>query len=298
MDADSDVFVVRGFDPSPAAMGANADTNWQDLYQRGLLRDGNYIEFLDGSGKYAISTRLLNSAGPAPDGGNQVRLLLQTKYRLPAETPPGSVLAFNRRIRYRLYLTPAPLPNQEPTLLPKGVVIHLDRCSTDPDGRFPLPPGTTPTRDRRLRGNRLPPSWRVSPPLAPASSTDPNSTGFSYTPYCDLMFSPRGTVDGPEASVGLIHLYVGEQKDADRDRADWSLAPPAAGQNWSAPEMLPGTTASDPTGNAYQRGDKLIVSIFTRTGRVMTSPIFTLPDGQEVQGQRFRYSETGEVAGK
>jgi hypothetical protein len=183
------------------------------------------------------------------------------------------VQAFNAPYRdgYSLQLVPAPLPNQEPVQLPKGVVIHLDRCSSNPD-------------NPNQRGDKLPRIWREDPD----TSTDP--TGFDYSPYCDILFSPRGVVVGQEASSGIIHLYICEQKDADRDRADWAAGGP------SAPEYAPGQTASDPTGPAYQRGDKLVVSIFTRTGAISVNPIHPLADAQP--NERFRYAETGEVAGK
>jgi hypothetical protein len=112
------------------------------------------------------------------------------------------------------------------------------------------------------------------------------------------MFSPRGSVTGPEASTGLIHLYVGELKDADRDRSDWGQPAPGAGANWTAPEYASGQTASDPGGNPHSRGDKLIVSIFTRTGAITSNPVYVNADGSDNVAQRFRYSETGEVAGR
>uniref|UniRef100_A0A7C4QQX4 Prepilin-type N-terminal cleavage/methylation domain-containing protein n=1 Tax=Schlesneria paludicola TaxID=360056 RepID=A0A7C4QQX4_9PLAN len=285
-DAD-DVYVLRGFDYSKdqilSAFGFSQAfplkvTNWLELYQRGLIRNGDLVTLDPGGRSYAIDTRLLEQADPR-DGDPPVRLLLHTPYVKRAERPvsatntppPPAVPAFNAPYRgaYSLKLVPAPLPNQEPVQLPKGVVIHLDRCSSDPD-------------DPSKRGDKLPSTWKFQPPG--------NSTSFVYTPYCDILFSPRGVVVGPEASSGIIHLYIGEQKDADRDRADW-----AAGGS-SAPEYGSGQTASDPTGPAYQRGDKLVVSIFTRTGAISVNPIHPLADSQP--NQRFRYSETGEVAGK
>jgi hypothetical protein len=157
-----------------------------------------------------------------------------------------------------------------------------------------LPLGS-PSRNPALRGNRLPNSWKVPEPPSAANQ----QTGFRYSEYCDLMFSPRGSVTGPEASTGLIHLYVGEQKDADRDRSDWTvILAPGSTQQWTAPEYSSGQTASDPGGNPYQRGDKLIVSIFTRTGAITSNPVYVNPDGTDNVAQRFRYSETGEVAGR
>jgi hypothetical protein len=300
-----DVWVLRGFDgaessPPFSSSSPAKSTSWKDLLDRGLIRDGCLLEILDGSSKppvFAIDTRLLKVADTS-DGKPPVRLLLQTKYRTQADTPNTTLIAFNKPIRYRLHLNPAPLQNQEPVQLPKGVVINLDRCSSDPDGRL-----TTPLRDatnRSVRGGRLPETWKTRPSV-PISPFPANPAGFDYSPYCDIMFGPRGSVIGPEAAMGLIHLYVGEQKDADRDRTDWAAAAPGAVANWwSAPEYLPAQTASDPNGTPYQRGDKVIVSLFTRTGAITTNPIH--PDDDLAPpanvGKRFEYSETGEVAGK
>jgi hypothetical protein len=315
-DSNTDVWMLVGFDgaltstPFSASNPAQA-TNWLELYQRGVLRDGNRIQIPAGTGAwYTVDVRYLRKMDQmnlVPSATNRVRILLQQKYRTPAETPATSYAAFsgNKPVRYLLELTPGPLANQEPIQLPKGAVVHLDRCSSDPDGLLDAngndPTSGSyggPTRNPALRGNRLPSTWRrPHTPASPAISTPPDPSGFDYSPYCDILFSPRGSVTGPEASTGLIHLYVADQKDADRDRSDWKIAAPASG-NWSAPEYQEGVTASDPSGNPHQRGDKLIVSIFTRTGSVTTNPLFVNGNGSENVAQRFRYSETGEVAGK
>lgn len=288
---DNGVWVLRGFDGDSSQY--TKDTGWKELYDRGVLRDGNRIQIPYGTGSwYTISTRLLALADVS-DGNPPVRLLLQQEYREPADTDASSVQAFERAspsLKYRLELLPAPMPNQEPILLPKGAVVHLDRCSSFPDD----PPAGMPTALPPTRGNRLPSSWKFQ--ITPANQWSPN---FAYTPYCDIMFSPRGTVTGPEASTGLIHLYLADQKDADRDRVDWSLNPSgmASGVTWSAPEVNPGLTLSDPA-VPYVRGDKAVVSVFTRTGAITVNPIFTNPDGSDNLPQRFFYSETGEVAGR
>ncbi|MDX1967327.1 MAG: prepilin-type N-terminal cleavage/methylation domain-containing protein [Planctomycetaceae bacterium] len=287
-DSADAVWVLRGFDGDTNTY--TRDTGWKGLYDRGVLRDGARIQIPYGTGAwYTIDTRLFSSFDPT-DGDPPLRLLLQQEYREPADTPATSVQAFDRAspsLKYRLELLPAPMPNQEPIQLPKGVVVHLDRCSNDPDGVGGL------TRDPNLRGNRLPSTWRRS--ITPANAWSPS---FEYTPYCDILFSPRGSVTGFEASSGLIHLYVADQKDADRDRIDWSIRrDPMDAAPWTAPEMVPGLTASD-AAEAYQRSDKVIVSLFTRTGAITTNPIYVNADGTDNIPERFRYSETGEVAGR
>jgi prepilin-type N-terminal cleavage/methylation domain-containing protein len=287
--------------PTPYRLPNNPpqDTSWLDLYRQGVLRDGNRIQIPAGSGRwYTVDCRYLKNmvdSGLSPSLNNPPRLLLQQKYQKNATTPSDRLYAFGsvypETVRYQLELSAAPLPNQEPILLPRNVVIHLDRSSSDPDGVLPL---GTPSRNPALRGNRLPNSWKVPEQPTPANQ----QTGFRYSEYCDLMFSPRGSVTGPEASTGLIHLYVGELKDADRDRSDWGQPAPGAGANWTAPEYASGQTASDPGGNPHSRGDKLVVSIFTRTGAITSNPVYVNADGSDNVAQRFRYSETGEVAGR
>ena len=43
----------------------------------------------------------------------------------------------------------------------------------------------------------------------------------------NVMFSPRGVVIGTAAQRGIIHFYIADQKDADRDRAYWFEGVPA-----------------------------------------------------------------------
>lgn len=311
IQGENEVYVLRGFDYSSEKVLEDfgftndyppKDTNWLELYQRGLLRNGDLITLQPGNRKYAIDTRLLDQADPS-DGDPPVRLLLQSAYSKPAERPvsatntppPTAVQAFNAPYRegYSLQLAPAPLAGQEPVQLPKGVVIHLDRCSSNPDGYDSST--TPPSWGPQARGDKLPSTWKKQRVPPPSQNWQPD---FEYTPYCDILFSPRGMVVGPEASQGIIHLYVCEQKDADRDRLDWAVDPATFSSpvRWSAPEYAASQTASDPNGPAYQRGDKLVVSIFTRTGAITVNPVHPQADLQP--SERFRYSETGEVAGK
>lgn len=128
-----------------------------------------------------------------------------------------------------------------------------------------------------------------------------------YSPRMDIMFSPRGTVMGPASAEGIIHLLLTETADVARN---W---PPEASQ-----------------------GEKLLVTVFTRTGAVSTHPVDVLaslgtdgaagiagtdddgnlitdtnpetglPDAAEIgfagsddrPRERFRFAETGQSAGK
>lgn len=196
------VRVVRGFDSDPNSYNSNNPTGWVGLiglYQQGLLRDGARILIPnDSTGTwYTINTSLLPNYNPSAGSYSPPRLLLTTPYVTPATN--SNPTAFNPAflpgtgpITYRLQLPANVLPNQEPTLLPKGTVIDLDRCSKTPAA----PSVSTST---------LPASWMFT-----------GVTPFIYTNQMDVMFSPRGTVIGTSAGKGLIHFYVAEQKDADQ----------------------------------------------------------------------------------
>ncbi len=122
-------------------------------------------------------------------------------------------------------------------------------------------------------GGRLPAAWRVGPPVGTAS--------FSYTNRMDLMFSPRGGVTGLAAASGIIHFYLTDQAAADLI-LDASYGVNATG------------TLDPPI------PDKFLVSVFTRTGNVVVSPVNTV-DSSPANGiadDPFFYSERGEVAGK
>lgn len=143
---------------------------------------------------------------------------------------------------YRLRLQPAVMPGQEPVLLPAGVAVDLDQCRRRHDAAF---------------AETLPKSWY------PANT---------YLPALDILFSPNGTVVGPEASKGVIHLLVNDVADSTQKLF---------------PIDLPGAAA-------LNQSDKRVVSLFTRTGYVTTSEIVSLPEYLGTKNQ-FYYAERGET---
>ena len=272
--------VVRGFDN--AAGGSFAyPTGWKDLYDNGLLTNGSRIRIpADGGNWYTITTELLQAANATIPP----RLHLTTSYAdSPRNSDGTAVNAFvdGGPATYVLELPPSVMPNQEPVLMPKGSVIHLDRCTTVL-GSFNNLEQFDAATSASGRGDKLPSSWQKYP----SNATPPDPSGFDYTSRMDIMFSPRGVVIGPAAQRGIIHLYIADQKDADRDRIYWSN--PSSYPTSSAPEYGVWT---DPSSNGYERGDKVILSVFTRTGAVSTHSVFSNSDP-------FRFAETGEVAGK
>lgn len=132
-------------------------------------------------------------------------------------------------VDYEMDLQPAVLPNQEPSLLPAGVAIDLE-------------------------SSQLPRSWDAPAPFAAR---------------LDILFSPRGTVAGTDASSGLVHLVL-------RDTVDVDLGRPL-GQDTGA--------------NAIE-GDEVIVTVAPTTGNVSSHPV----QPQSAGPDQFFYAETGEVA--
>ncbi len=270
------VTVVRGFD-DPANNFVTSPTDWPSLYKQGLLKDGLRIRIPnDNTGEwYTVDTSLL-----AGGGTTNPRLLLTTGYAKAGTTTSGPMTAAFQPGQgpstYLLELPPSVLPNQEPVLLPKGAVIHLDRCSTA--GIVSLEQPSSPAPGGWVRADKLPSAWK-------RTTTTGDPSGFDYTSQMDILFSPRGVVIGSSAQSGIIHFYIAEQKDADLDRQYWKS--PSAYPTVSAPEY---GTWGDAMSPGYERGDKVILTLFTRTGAVSTHPVHPT--------DVFKFAETGEVAGK
>ena len=276
--------IVRGFDNALTSSGYYP-TEWVSLYRQGMLKDGARIRIPANEGTWytVTNTAQLASASATGSGGPiPPRLRLTTDYISAGDTDGNSVAAFKSGPQtYLLELPPSILPNQDPVLMPKGAVVHLDRCSNNVEQ-------INAATSASGRGNKLPDAWRRFP--STSSPVDPS--GFDYPSDLDVLFSPRGIVIGQAAQRGIIHFYVCDQKDADRDRLYWS-SPPSY-PTLSTPEFLPWATyAPDPT---YERGDKVLLSLFTRTGAISTHHVH--PDTDFTQADRFKYAETGEVAGK
>ncbi len=173
--------------------GDGTNTQWSTLKDRKLLFDGLRVKIprgKDGSW-YTVDTSGLSSSPPSNPSRNEV-LYLSTPYRDPGSSLSTThVIAFEGGgpSTYSLALPPSILPNQEPVLLPRGIVIDLD-------------------------GSKIPKSWRLG--------------GGSYSARMDLMFSPRGTVIGAPVSQGLIHFYLAEQVDVERANNVLAARPLAA----------------------------------------------------------------------
>ncbi|MDP1798831.1 MAG: hypothetical protein Q8K78_15155, partial [Planctomycetaceae bacterium] len=159
--------------------------------------------------------------------------------------------------------------NAETVQLPRGVVIDMDRAGYYQPGPITFTP-------------KFPTSWI-------------NGSG-NYTSRMDLMFSPRGGVTGLAAASGVIHFYLTEQAAADLN------LDPGFKDNAAEAALLP--TGIDP---ATPIPDKILVTVFTRSGNVVVSPVRTFdsrnnrtgaPGADGYADDPFYYSERGEIAGK
>lgn len=193
---------------------------------------------------------------------NQQDLLLTTEIRNPNTS--GQLLE-----TAEIELPPSVVQNSEPVQLPKGTVIDLDRCA-------PAANNTNATTQLASLGIRLPGAWRTGG----SESINGVAYPFSYNNRMDVMFSPRGGVTGLAAGAGVIHLYVTDLAGAEM-RLD-------AGYGVNL------TTTPDPP-----IPDKYLVSIFSRTGNIIVSPVRTIDaNNNGIADDPFYFAERGEVAGK
>lgn len=272
------------WDPSAATPNAltrvrlkdtSQSPNWVELRDLGLLMQGTRIRI---PGNSRGSWYIVNSLDV--DGSNQ-DLLLTTAYRDPP--PQVSPAVINEQAL--IELPPSIVPNKQPVPFSKGAVIDLDRCgmisnwATLNDSNI---------NDVFKYGLKLPSPWKIRNSAAT----------FRYSSTMDVMFSPQGTVTGAAASTGIIHLVVTEQAAADQGLP--TFYDPTNYLTWSG---NPTTSTPQPYESVP---DKSVVSIFTRTGGAICSPVESTyvvttasPVNQRViASDPFVYAERGEVAGR
>jgi len=271
--------VVDGADTRILIVEGDEQTRWEKLRLRGLLgvyedRNGNDIldpgEDANGNGVldretprikipgdkngtwYRVRTDLLGNT-LYPSGPVRRSLFLVREFRDPGTTAPTDVIAFEGSgySTYQLELPPRVLADADPVLLPEGVVIDLD-------------------------GSSIPTAWR------PAAG----GHAIPCSPRMDLMFSPRGTIVGAPAGLGMLHFYVCRRSDiqlvtdAGRVPVNGTTRPIVPG-----PAMIEDTNGNgvfdsgetDLNGNGVPDevpiGDRSLVSVFTSTGKVASYPI-------------------------
>jgi len=167
--------------------GETIGLDWKRLRERRMLRVGDRIRLPAGKDGFDYTIQALYIwVDPAdPDEIERERIDFEPDYKgsIPSSGTPPSFAPEDME----LLLPPVIRPNQEPMLLPRGIVIDGNSAPNpvDPtiiDSRSKLPRSWTTLNDGRL----------------------------------DIMFSPRGTVTGRAASSGLIHFYLAEAADVER----------------------------------------------------------------------------------
>lgn len=268
--------------------------SWYSLWQRGLLKPGARIKLPKTGGSwYTVDVQDDSTPPVTVLTATSDTLFLKQDHKTAPAAMPA-IIALSFA-DYELELAAAPLQGEQPISLPSACVIDLDN-------------------------SRLPGSWWDA------------STG-NYVVNMDIMFSPRGTITGPLAAQGIIHLLLAESGDTAVKLAADSAASPNVSTSLHKPRSVPRTIPPEST-----QGEKMIVTLFTRTGAVSThtvdvyaalgsdsaagvagtdddgdgntdlDPVTNLPDPKEIgygttanpdtPRERYRFAETGASAGK
>jgi prepilin-type N-terminal cleavage/methylation domain-containing protein len=135
----------------------SGEPTWNVLYNKGLLIPGVRIIITEAGFPFPYTIQSVNTTN------------FSVTFTPPFRSGAG-------RYDFKLQLPPVIRPNQEPMLLPQGIVIDLDR-------------------------SQVPSYWRQ---------------GSGYINQLDIMFSRRGTVSGRAAAGGLVHFYLAEAADVER----------------------------------------------------------------------------------
>ena len=269
------VMVVRGFDPAWFALKERGylpvyeDLNLNGLLDAGEDQNGNGVLDLDaplitipadGVRSYPVLTNYLTATNL------DLVFIPGTQFLEVPDTPPTEVEAFSNKqppgFTYKLTLPPRILPDAQPILLPEGIVIDLD-------------------------ASQVPPDWCPGAPLAGTPLDQQYAK--PYSAQMDIMFSPRGVVFGPLAAQGLVHLYLAERKDVVFAVDQGVMVPPSSGNALArrpprfrgGAALVPGAGQFDPATAAV--GDRLLISVFTQTGKVSTHKI-NATDGEDLNG--------------
>ena len=236
-------------------------------------------------GQWYQLARQNNNAAPYwitqdPNNSNNYIMMLQTSYSggLPAPAPAAIPPTLNNA-SCDILLGNDVLPFHQPITLPSGSVIDLVR-------------------------SQVPVSWYAQASAAPNSvpaggvivGTDPNNAGNVlyriYTSQMDVLFSPRGNVNGSIAGLGPIFLCLRSITDAtlrDLNNKDISLDPGYNGQQIPAGS---GITTKLP-------GETLILAVFPMTGLVQTFEAdVTDANNDGIADNLYNFAQRGLAAGR
>jgi len=150
---------------------------WDDLRERGLLPDSSRLKIFPATGSFTFT--IANVSGVYE---------LSVQYNADAGGAPADM---DTPQEYELNLEPVPLPDQEPRLLPRGIVIDLDH-------------------------SQLPSGWTSAFFDHDSNAATPDIR--TYSGRMDVMFSPSGSVTGEVASAGQIHFLLSDVTDVEQFR--------------------------------------------------------------------------------
>jgi prepilin-type N-terminal cleavage/methylation domain-containing protein len=245
-----EIYSLNSSDPDYAP----PNRQWSNLYLRGLLKPGARI--------YIYDTDTLDRNGQ-PD-------TVQPPQQIRIDSSSFPTLVASNQLTLADDVDTAVLRGSTGTPPPPGphgpYIFKLELAPAVLPNQEPVELGPGIAID--LANSKLPPSWAT-----PGASMD-------------VMFSPRGTVTGPEAAAGLIHFMLRDVVDVENTL---------------------------PVSSPAREGDELIVTVFTRTGHISSHPVYnedangngTFDIGEDVNGNftwdgpgvdPFYFAETGEVA--
>jgi prepilin-type N-terminal cleavage/methylation domain-containing protein len=239
MPDDGDAVVVEGTFVPPTGL------DWLYLYDNGLLPIPSRIRIpSSASGQWYTFTNLRQGTVANTQLMNLTAPFAAVEIAFP---DPVAVANATCDIEIGFEL----LPNHQPMPMSSGVVIDLDwsgRNDFVPPLNPPPAPPTVPVNAMTI--------WPAGPPAA----------------NIDIMFTPRGMVEGALSARGPIYFLLNDIGDATRN-----LNP------------------IDP----QNKGEKLVLAVFPQTGNVAIFPIDptdanndTLPD------DLFRFAKLGSIAGQ
>ncbi len=259
-----------------------AGTDWEFLRDRNQLIDGARIKIPgDGSGTW-YTIDLPNSPVMTPGASPPEVLRLTTAYRDAGTSKSTELVAFapgSGPSTYLLELPPVILSGEEPTLLPNGTGIDLDRSFL---------PGTW--RVSGVSGGDDGQPGRAGVDDDGAGGADdnneylwPGSDDYRlYSSQLDLMFSPRGSISGSEAANGKIHFVLDTLENI---QATWKANTGySEGERVLVPAQL--ITPSSPTWDlSFKPYDRVYVC--TTPGTSGTNPGIFLGATARTEGATF-----------
>ncbi len=180
--------------------------------------------------------------------------------------PNRDLAGSTAQVNFVLELAPGILGDAQPIQFPSGVVIDLD-------------------------GSQVPASWR------------PSGITLPYPTQMDILFTPRGTVVGDCASLGMVHLHFADAGDV----VKWKQIGGRGTANYTS-TSLPMVPADDPASTTLVvTRDRILVTLATRTGNAtvhhvnVTNTVVTPTApiaNNKLADDPFLFAETGEVANK